>query len=140
MMPLERLKQQLIRHEGEVLHAYQDPLGFWTIGVGRLIDKRRGGGISHEEAMMLLDGDIIRVVSSLERHVWFRRLDPVRQQATANMAFQLGVTGLLGFRRMIAALKDHDYELAADEALDSRWATQTPNRADEIAAMIRDGE
>ena len=139
-MPIEALRKQLLRHEGEVLHAYEDHLGYLTIGVGRLIDKRRGGGITHDEAMMLLDNDIRRVIDELEsRAPWFKRLDTTRQQAIANMAFQLGVSGLLGFRKMIGALDHGDYRKAADEALDSRWARQTPNRAREIADMIRKG-
>ena len=139
-MPIEALRKQLLRHEGEVLHAYEDHLGYLTIGVGRLIDKRRGGGITHDEAMMLLDNDIRRVIDELEsRAPWFKRLDTTRQQAIANMAFQLGVSGLLGFRKMIGALDHGDYRKAADEALDSRWARQTPNRANEIADMIRKG-
>ena len=139
-MPIEALRKQLLRHEGEVLHAYEDHLGYLTIGVGRLIDKRRGGGITHDEAMMLLDNDIRRVIDELEsRAPWFKRLDTTRQQAIANMAFQLGVSGLLGFRKMIGALDHGDYRKAADEALNSRWARQTPNRANEIADMIRKG-
>ena len=139
-MPIEALRKQLLRHEGEVLHAYEDHLGYLTIGVGRLIDNRRGGGITHDEAMMLLDNDIRRVIDELEsRAPWFKRLDTTRQQAIANMAFQLGVSGLLGFRKMIGALDHGDYRKAADEAMNSRWARQTPNRANEIADMIRKG-
>lgn len=139
-MPIESLREQLLRHEGEVLHAYEDTEGYLTIGVGRLIDKRKGGGISHEEAMVLLDNDICRVIDQLERRApWFKRLDPTRQQAIANMAFQMGVDGVFGFQRMIAALSNGNYQHAASEALASRWAKQTPERAEEIADMIRTG-
>jgi len=55
------------------------------------------------------------------------------------MGFQLGVRGLLNFRRMWTALEQKDYAMAAEEALDSRWAEQTPNRAAEVAAWIADG-
>ena len=132
------IKDQILRHEGEVLHAYEDSLGVLTIGVGRMIDKRRNGGISHEEAMHLLDNDIARVVSELEGKMPRLYRYPERvQTALTDMAFQLGIAGLMKFRKMIAALEAGDYRTAADEALNSRWANQTPSRANEIARMIR---
>jgi lysozyme len=136
---INRLKAQLIKDEGEVLHAYEDSEGFLTIGIGRLIDKRRGGGLSRTEARYLLDNDIQRVVASLDRSLpWWNNLPESQQQGLANMAFQLGVNGLLGFQRMLAALKRGEYAEARREALDSRWARQTPNRARRVADQIGD--
>ena len=136
----DALIAQLKRHEGLRLEAYQDHLGYWTIGYGRLIDERRGGGISEAEAEALLRNDVHRVTADVERRLpWVRGLSDVRRQALLNMGFQLGVSGLLGFRRMLDALKRGRFDLASQEALNSRWAKQTPNRADEIARMIRDG-
>lgn len=136
----DALIAQLKRHEGLRLHAYQDHLGFWTIGYGRLIDERRGGGISEAEAELLLRNDVKRVQADIERRLpWVRGLSDARQQALCNMGFQLGVSGLLGFRRMLDALKRGRFHLASQEALNSRWARQTPSRAEEVADMIRDG-
>ena len=138
-MNFSQVRDQIMRHEGFVPHAYQDHLGYWTIGIGRLIDERRGGGISQAEAMMLLNNDIARVVRALEPIDGFTRAPEPIQQALVNMGFQLGIGGLLGFRRMWAAIDHADYETAAREALDSRWAQQTPERAEEIAEIIRRG-
>lgn len=137
---IDDLIEQLKRHEGLVLNAYTDHLGFWTIGYGRLIDKRRGGGISEEEAEMLLRNDVARVTKEVERRLpWVRGLSDTRYQALCNMAFQMGVSGLLGFRNMLAAMEQGQFDRAAQEALDSRWAKQTPTRAAEVAKMIRSG-
>ena len=57
----------LKKEEGVIPHAYQDHLGFWTIGVGRLIDKRKGGGLSADEIDYLLSNDINRFVAGLEK-------------------------------------------------------------------------
>ncbi len=85
------LTEELRRDEGEVLHAYTDSEGYVTIGVGRLIDKRRGGGISAEESAYLLGNDISRTETDLDaRMPWWRDLDPVRQRVILNMAFNLG--------------------------------------------------
>ena len=136
----DALIEQLKRHEGLVLHAYTDHLGFWTIGYGRLIDERRGGGLSEEEAELLLRNDVERVTAEVERRLpWVRGLSDARRQALCNMAFQMGVAGLLGFRNMLAAMRTGRFDRAAREALDSRWAKQTPARANEVAGMIRDG-
>lgn len=137
MINLDQLRDDLIRHEGRVLHAYHDSLGYWTIGVGHCIDKRRGGGLPEHIVDALLEHDIevatraaVAAVPDLVYHP-----EPVRR-ALVEMAFQLGRDGLLGFRRMRAALADKDYRSAALQALESRWARQTPQRAREIAALI----
>lgn len=136
----EDLRADLIRDEGCILHVYEDHLGFKTLGVGRLVDKRRGGGITEAEAMYLLDNDIARVSRALNARLpQFRLYPEIVRRALLNMAFQLGVSGLLAFKNMIAALDREDYQAAATAALDSRWATQTPARAQRTAALIREG-
>lgn len=134
----QKLKQLLIQHEGKVSHAYQDHLGFWTIGVGRLIDSRKGGGLSEQEIDMLLENDIDWVIVQLRYTIPSWEELPERVQiALASMAFQMGVRGLFGFRRMLAHIDDKNWTEAAREALNSKWATQTPSRASEIAELIR---
>ena len=134
------LEDQLRRDEGEKLSAYQDHLGFWTIGIGRLIDSRRGGGISTDESTMLLRNDIARIrVELLQRLPWFVHLDPVRQGVLMNMAFQLGINGLMAFQDTLGKVQTGDYAVAADKMLQSKWATQTPERAKRLAIQMRDG-
>jgi lysozyme len=136
-----RLVEQLRRDEGEKLHAYEDHLGFLTIGVGRLIDVRRGGGITREESAYLLANDIRRVDADLRRrYSWFAELDEVRQAALVNMAFQLGLGGLAAFRKMLAAVRLGKWEEARAHALDSLWAKQTPSRAKRVARQLATGE
>jgi len=133
-----QLKQLLLEHEGKVSHAYQDNLGYWTIGVGRLIDERRGGGLSDPEIDYLLENDIDRIVEQLEHTIDYWDDLPERVQiALASMAFQLGIAGLFGFKRMLGAIERKDWPEAAREALHSKWAHQTPSRASEIAELIR---
>lgn len=136
----EQLMRDLEKAEGFVPHAYQCPEGFWTIGVGRLIDKRKGGGITYGEAMFLLENDIQRREQELRQRLpIFVRLDPVRQRALMEMAFQLGTGGLLKFQRMLGAIGRSDWASAAAEALQSTWAQQTPARAHRLANMIASG-
>lgn len=142
MNPLrERLSKQLLRDEGEVLHAYEDHLGYLTIGVGRLIDKRKGGGISHDEAMHLLGNDVDRIDAEVRSKLsWFSHLCPARQGVLLNMAFQMGVEGMLGFERTLAAVRDEQFAHAAHLMLQSQWAKQTPERAKRLSHQMATGE
>ena len=134
------LTKQLRRDEDEILHAYPDHLGYLTIGVGRLIDKRKGGGITPEESAYLLSNDIDKRQAELLRRIpWVSTLDPVRFGALLNMAFQLGVDGLLGFRNSLELMRTGQYREAADNFMKSKWANQTPNRARRITDQIRSG-
>ncbi len=134
------LTKQLQRDEGEVLTAYQDHLGFWTLGVGRLIDKRKGGGITAEESAYLLSNDIDkREAELLRRAPWMAHLDPVRFGALLNMAFQMGVDGLLGFKNTLAMVRGGNYDGAAVGMLESTWAKQTPERAKRISDQMKTG-
>lgn len=136
----DALRRQLIRHEGLKLSAYQDHLGFWTIGVGRLIDARRGGRISEPEAMHLLDNDINGCLDDLAMWPWFERLDPVRQRALLDMRFQLGSGGFRGFKQMLSAVEAGQFDLAAARARDSKWCREdTPQRAAEVTRQLETG-
>lgn len=133
------LTEQLKRHEGVRLHAYRDIAGYLTIGAGRNIDSDGGLGLSDDEIDYLLKNDISRCFRELEPFGWFSSLDLVRQDALVNMCFNLGLTKLLHFRRLIESIKNQDFETAAAEALNSRWATQVGARAVEVSEMIRTG-
>lgn len=133
----EKLNAQLRRDEGVVKHAYQDSLGYWTIGVGRLIDSRRGGGLSDDEMSYLLDNDIDRKSKLVfEALPWLADHPEPVQGALVNMAFQMGVAGLLGFKLTLTLIKEGRYEEASKRMLQSLWAKQTPNRAARIAKQV----
>ena len=131
------LRDELIRDEGIRLKFYFDSVGVPTIGVGRNLRDR---GITFEEASYLLMNDIKAVQSALAKDLtWYLRLDPVRRRVLENLGFNVGPAGLLGFRKMLAACEAGDYEQAAIEMLDSKWATQVGARAQRLAVMMRTG-
>lgn len=134
------LVKQLRDEEGEVLHAYQDHLGYWTIGCGHLIDKRKGGSIPRRISDLLLEGDINDKASELDSSLpWWRDMDEARQGVLLGMAFQLGTAGLLGFKNTLAMVKSGDYDGASRGMLSSKWATQTPARAKRMSEQMRTG-
>ena len=132
------LREQLIRDEGCKLRVYKDSRGIETIGVGRNL---RDKGISQHEADMLLDADILEYSAAVIAHLpWSLRLDEARRAVLINMAFNLGVRGLLGFKNMLAAVEAGAYDRAAAEMMDSRWAGQVGERAARLARQMQMGE
>lgn len=128
--------------EGVRKHAYQDSLGFWTIGVGRLIDARKkGSGLSDEEIDFLLHNDISEAERYLRKFQWYREMtgDQVRSTVVVSMVFQLGsLEAWPGFR---ACMERRDYEGAAREMLNSKVAReQTPERWKRQAVMMSTGK
>jgi lysozyme len=132
----EKLKLQLMRHEGIRLKPYQDTVGKWTIGVGRNISDK---GITHDEAQFLLENDVDECIRDCQSFPWFRDLDAVRQRVIVDMAFNLGIAGLRRFRQTLASVERGAYDDAAAGMLRSLWARQVKGRAVRLAEMMRTG-
>jgi lysozyme len=131
---ITNLKDQLIRDEGVILHPYIDSVGKTTIGVGRnLVDN----GITIEEAMSLLVVDLARAkLAVCEALPWAVSLSEPRKAVLVNMAFNLGIHGLLGFVLTLGLVKDGRYVEASDEMLNSKWATQVGIRATRLSRQM----
>ena len=134
------LQWRLLRHEGYRESAYQDSLGYWTIGIGRMIDARAGGKVTPAEALYLLSNDMDEAERSLDAGLsWWRSLDPVRQSVLQEMALNLGLPKLLKFHDTLQAIKDQRWADAKDGMLTSLWAEQVGRRANRLAEMMLTG-
>ena len=132
------LEDQLIDHEGLELKPYRCTAEKLTIGVGRNIEDR---GITEDEARYLLKNDIKIVEDELlEKKPVVAGLDAVRQRVLVDMGFNLGIPTLLKFQNMWAAIEEEDFETAAEEAMDSRWAKQVGRRAERLCQAMATGE
>jgi lysozyme len=129
---------QLKVDEGFRRFMYLCPAGYPTIGFGTRIDQG-GEGVSESAAGQMLQEAVISRAIELLRLPWYRELDDARKAVVLNMSYQLGLHGVLKFKRMIAALEGKDFGRAADEMLESSWATQTPTRAKRLAGFMRTG-
>ena len=144
----EKLAVQLDRDEGYERSAYRDSLGFWTIGRGHLIDKRKNAGLSDEVIELQFQIDVNEKLAALLQALpWASQLNEARLGALVNMAFQLGVKGVLGFPKMLLHLRYGRYQEAHDEAIkietpapNDEWPEQTPARAKRIAMQLLTGE
>lgn len=137
---IDNLRSLIIRHEGIKDYVYQDTLGFWTVGVGHLVDKRRGGKLSSAIIQAILDEDINEVKQSLPAWINVDTLGVVRFAVLCDMAFNMGVAGLLGFTRTLDLIKQGKYEEASVAMMESKWAKQVGPRAARLALMMESGK
>lgn len=152
MLSNDEIIQRLVLHEGVSLTVYVCPAGYPTIGVGRNLKtnpltqeeiKVCGDymhGITKNAAFYLLRNDIDRVTKECKKKIPFwKQLDDERKYALLDMSFQLGIGGVLKFKKMLAAMGVGNWIEAAKQCLDSKYAVQTPARAKRIAKTIETG-
>lgn len=135
---------QLKLDEGCVLTSYPDPLSGgdpWTIGYGHTSSGiHQGMTVDQAQADAWLTSDIAKAETGLANALsWFDSLADFRQDVLANMAFNMGVGGVLNFHHMLAAMEVQDWPKAAAEMLDSKWATQVGRRANRLADVMQNG-
>jgi len=140
-MNMDRLLQSVKKHEGYRNKVYLDTLGKRTVGVGHLcVEDFWEDNKEYEEKFLLtiLEHDLKTAIQGAERLLKdCRILDSLAREIIVEMVFQLGETGVSKFKNMLKALKEGpDYQTAASEMLDSRWAKQTPNRAKAMSAEM----
>lgn len=136
-MAINTLRLQIERDEGLRLKPYLDSVGKCTIGYGRNLDDR---GISAAEARLMLDADLAETILAVSQALpWVATLDEPRRAVLINMAYNLGIAGLLGFRRALAAMQRGDWPEAAKEMLTSTWAEQVGPRAHRLAKQMAEG-
>ena len=130
--------EMLKADEGLRLRPYRDTEDFLTIGYGWCLDK---SPMRKSEADFRLSNDIAEAIADLIRSLpWFSKLDEVRQMVFVGLRHNLGMAGLLMFKRMLAASGVGNWDLAATELLDSMAAEQLPTRYHRFARMLTSGE
>lgn len=132
-----QLKKDLMRDEGWRGRPYKCTAGKTTIGYGHNLDDNP---LPKEIGELLLEHDMRLALLECDTFPWFHKLTHARKCAIANMMYQLGRGRFMGFRKMIAALEKGDYEEAARQAEDSKWArSDSPARAARVIQNIRQG-
>lgn len=109
---------------------------------GDIITANNAVPISDEVAERVLQSDIKKVQSGMESALpWTGALPDVRYFTLVNMGFQMGIQGLLKFKRVLSAVQQKEYTQASLYMLESRWAKkQTPNRARKLSEQMKTGK
>jgi|TARA_R100000479_G_C6375298_1_gene198771 lysozyme len=147
MMDRARLLEELMLDEGVIHEIYNDHLGYPTFGVGHLITEKDeehgkplGTPVSEERVTECLNADVDIVCAELDKNMeWWRELNDTRQRVMANMCFNLGYPRLSKFKKFLAAVQEEDWETAAVEMMDSKWATQVGDRAIRLREKMLNG-
>jgi len=139
---INELVNQLMVDEGSVTNdsgrhiAYLCPADKWTIGYGIEVQDH---GLSEKEAEDLLRQRVVAVVDEVHMNYPFIKSAPLPIKLSFyNMAYNLGITRLSKFKKMIAALEATDYLTASEEAKDSQWYSQVGERAERIVNIFKD--
>lgn len=131
--------------EGYRERAYHCTEGYPTIGIGTKLGPK-GASLDNytfrcnlRAAQAMLEDEVDQIIKALIRYDWYSNLNCSRKSIIISMCYQMGITGVLKFKNMIAALEREDWQEAHNQALDSRWAKQTPERAKRHADSLLNG-
>ena len=127
-----KLLDLIKRHEGLRLTPYRCLAKKLTIGYGLNLD----AGITEEEAEYLLKNRVTQITVKLQQLDFWMDLSGVRRAILTDMAYNLGISGLYKFKRMLAAIKAEDFKAAAEEMEDSPWFKQVGVRAQRLQRMM----
>ena len=134
---MNKTVEQIKKHEGLRLKAYQDSVGVWTIGFGTNLQTLE---IPIELAQLWLRLEVEKVELKLSYINWFRELNEARKAVIINMAYNLGFKGLMNFKKTIKYIENEQYDLASKEMLNSKWAMQVGARANQLSKQMKTGE
>jgi len=139
------LQERIKQHEGLSLTIYPDVLGYSTIGYGHKCSsaeiQKYKDGITKEEAEAIFQDDFAKKsaqAKAIAGDNW-KKLNEARQGVIIEMVFQLGMGGVLKFKRMWAAIDAGDYDEAAAQMIESVWHKQTRTRCEDLAAIMKHG-
>jgi len=133
---MQSKREKIAVEEGFESRVYKCPADKLTIGYGFNLEAI---DMPKEVADLWLSINIGEIEDRLNTYAWYQYLNYPRQVAIVDMAYQMGISGLLGFAGMISAISEGDYHKASEEMLDSRYAKQTPARAHRNAEIMRAG-
>ena len=138
---MEDVKQRIKEHEGFRDTVYSDSLGFATIGYGHLVlptdNFVEGVTYPKEQLEVLFDKDFQIAFNSANELVDGLDLNHIAKGVIIEMCFQLGKPRVMKFKKMWAALRNNDFEEAANQMIDSAWHKQTTSRCESLAATMR---
>lgn len=132
-----KLMQSVKAHEGLRLKPYKDSLGILTVGYGHNLESHT---VTPHLAEEWLGEDLYSAIISAKMFPEWQFLDTdARQNAFAEMVFNIGPLGVSNFKNMLASIRVQDWQEVAKQALDSKWATQVGKRSLTLIAMLQTG-
>jgi len=138
---MEEVKQRIKEHEGFRDTVYSDSLGYATIGYGHLVlptdNFVEGVTYPKEQLEELFDMDFNQAKQSANELLVGLDINDIAKGVIVEMCFQVGKPRVMKFKKMWAAIRNNDFEEAANQMIDSAWHKQTTSRCESLAATMR---
>jgi len=128
-----KLVEDIKQEEGFRRFPYYCTEGKLTIGYGFNLEDV---GLTEEECDAILKIRVRNLISQVKSSLYYLEIEDEAWEILYNMAFNLGLNGLLKFKKMIQCLKNEDYKQAAAEGRDSLWYRQVTNRAERMMSRL----
>ena len=136
-MDINQTKEAVKKEEGFRLETYRCTEGHLTGGYGHKMLKDEVAPTTHQGWLEIFERDFARAVTGAEDLLMLcPNINQTARNIVGEMVYQMGAYGVSKFKGMLKALQDDDYKTASVEMLDSRWAKQTPNRANRMAERM----
>ena len=130
-----KLIDEIKKHEGFRDRVYKCTAGVDTIGYGFAI---KDLVLDQDIADIILQRKLNQLIKRIKRtFTWYDRIPEKAQNVVVNMCFQLGIGGVSKFKKTLSYFKNHKWQEASVDMLDSKWARQTPHRAVELSNIIK---
>ena len=139
---IEKTQDRIKKHEGYRNTVYKCSEGFRTIGYGLRCFEDEGWVDDKKYPKEVLEKqfkvDFTAAARSAEKLYEYdiNGMNPRVLSILTEMVFQLGPAGVGKFKKMLKAITMKDYLEASKQMLDSRWAKQTPKRAENLASEM----
>lgn len=133
-----KVRSLIANDEGFSNKVYTDTQGFLTIGFGFNLSNQ---SLPMSVALDWLDLILNSIEHSLANTIPFwDSLNDARKYVLINMAYQMGISGLLGFHDMLKALGLKDYAATVAAMKDSVWYKDFTARASRLMKIMLSGE
>jgi len=133
----QALKLRIKKNEGFSYTAYKDQLNNPTIGYGHLIRQSEKNFFkkkhNKQQLNKLFEKDFKKAQIGFEKNFKMPNMRSRKtQDLIVEMIFQIGIRGVLKFKKMIKHIENNNKHLAALEMMDSLWYAQTPKRVEKM--------
>lgn len=145
---IEIVKEDLIRHEGYVAEIYLCSEGYPTFGIGHMVNESDmehswpvGTPVEDQRILDIFNEDCdVAYTDACELVLNFADQAPDAQRVLVNMAFNLGRNRLSKFKKMLKAVNEGNYLVAANEMINSKWYSQVGRRSKELVDIMKDAK
>jgi GH24 family phage-related lysozyme (muramidase) len=154
------LKNIITLNEGFEPYSYEDTEGNVTVGIGFNLgapgaeakiealcldfEKVFAGDVplTREQAEVLLEDEILVALKGAQNVYsnFFDLLSFERQLVVIDIIYSLGRTGYTKFENHISAVKNSEWNKAADEMTESQWCRQVKSRCTRMSQIMRNGD